>query len=413
MRFLRAFLLAVVAGVLILCVQSTEGQISFNQSLFCKVNLGSPIESSPAGGSWPVFHHDQSHSGLADGMPDSVYIGTNDLSLFAINMQTCSIAWKFGTGGAVKSSPVVSVDSSGAVQDIYVGSDDGKLYAVKPDGKEDWQFAPTLSDGNASPGAIRSAPTIMPLGADNGVLFSSDDTHVYLLLNKQQLHIFPVDTSSESIPRIYTGSMRGSPIFDSDHTQVYVSSFNQTFHALGSTDLVRNWDFPLNAPSSSSPALGEDKTIYLVSDVGTLYSIRSDGAQQWRLFLNGDVTGSPSISSSGIIYLGTESGVMFGVKPNGTILCSFQTLGPDGRANSGDESFGGIRSTPAIANGFVYFGANDGTLYVIEENTCKLRTSFITKGPIVSSPMITVQDGRTRVLFGSEDGYFYALSLNL
>jgi outer membrane protein assembly factor BamB len=412
MRFLRALLLASVAGILILCGQSTEGQITLAQSVFCKVNLGSAVESSPAGGSWPVFHHDQSHSGLADGMPDAVYVGTNDLSVFAINMQTCSIAWKFGTGGAVKSSPVVSVDSSVAVQAIYVGSDDGKLYAISPDGKLLWQIAPLLVNPDASPGAIRSAPAIIPTDSGERVLFASDDTHVYLAMNKQISFSFPNDRVEDSL-RVYVGSFRGSPTFDDVNKLIYASSFNQTLYALNSTDLSKVWDFSIDAPADSTPALGEDKTIYLVSSVGTLYSIRPDGVQQWRLSLNGDVTGSPSISSSGIIYLGTKSGMMYGVKPNGTILCSFQTLGPDGRANSGDESFGGIQSTPAIANGYVYFGANDGNFYAIEENTCKLRTTFATKGPIVSSPMITVQDGRTRVLFGSEDGYFYALSLNL
>jgi outer membrane protein assembly factor BamB len=56
--------------------------------------------------------------------------------------------WVFPTGGDVSSSP--AIDSDGT---IYVGSDDGKLYAINPtNGTEKWYFT--------TGGEIFSSPVI-------------------------------------------------------------------------------------------------------------------------------------------------------------------------------------------------------------------------------------------------------------
>lgn len=44
--------------------------------------------------------------------------------------------WEFLTGGVVYSSPAIGTDGT-----IYVGSGDGKLYAINPDGTKKWEFA--------------------------------------------------------------------------------------------------------------------------------------------------------------------------------------------------------------------------------------------------------------------------------
>jgi len=65
--------------------------------------------------------------------------------------------------GKVGSSPAIGADGT-----IYVGSWDGKLYAVNPDGTEKWVFT-TLNQ-------IQSSPAI----ADDGTIyFGCDDGKVY------------------------------------------------------------------------------------------------------------------------------------------------------------------------------------------------------------------------------------------
>src|SRR5580704_4439500 len=87
------------------------------------------------------------------------------------------------------------------------------------------------------------------------------------------------------------------------------------------------------------------------------------------------------------IYPGSGVPVLHGVK------WTFKAAGP-------------VLSSPAVADGSIYFGSNDHNLYALDVATGKLRWKFVTKGRITSSP--AVADGR--VYFGSFDGNFYALN---
>ena len=350
-----------------------------------------------------MFRHDSRHTGVATGTIESIYVGSNDLHLYSINSQTCAIKWRYRTGGAVKSSPAIQVDGSGATQLVYIGSDDGKLYAIKSDGTLQWQFAPALDPETAeAPGVIRSSPLI--IASQGTANFGSDDGRVYKVIGGQEQFRYTTPSSS-------AGPFRSSPSFNEG--LIFISSLDRSLQAVDDSDFSSAWIIRLDAPSFSSPAVDDDGSIYTVSGTGTLYSARPDDVEQWRLRLNGDVSSSPAISANGTIYATTESGYLHAVKPNGTFACTFQVLGPDGRANSGDESLGGIRSSPAISDrGYVIFGSNDGILYVIEQETCKFKTSYATKGPIISSPMLINDENRTRVVFGSGDGNLYILSLN-
>ncbi len=69
-----------------------------------------------------------------------------------------SLKWSFSTGGVVHSSPAIALDRT-----IYVGSDDGRLYALNPDGSLKWSY----KTGQA----IRYTPVV---GAGGVVYVGSD-----------------------------------------------------------------------------------------------------------------------------------------------------------------------------------------------------------------------------------------------
>jgi outer membrane protein assembly factor BamB len=66
---------------------------------------------------------------------------------------------------------------------------------------------------------------------------------------------------------------------------------------------------------------------------------------------------------------------------------------------------GRVYSSPAFANGVVYFGSTDHILYAVNANDGSVKWKSATESLITSSP--AVADGR--VYFGSYDGKFYAL----
>ncbi|MGH9280748.1 MAG: PQQ-binding-like beta-propeller repeat protein, partial [Acidimicrobiales bacterium] len=54
----------------------------------------------------------------------TVYVGSDDTRLYAMNAATGQILWSTITGGSVRSSPAVANGT------VYVGSDDTRLYAM-------------------------------------------------------------------------------------------------------------------------------------------------------------------------------------------------------------------------------------------------------------------------------------------
>ena len=64
-----------------------------------------------------------------------------------------------------------------------------------------------------------------------------------------------------------------------------------------------------------------------------------------------------------------------------------------------------VSSSPAVVDGVVYFGSEDGYLYAVNKNTGQEKWKFKTEDMVSSSP--AVLDGV--VYFGSGDGYLYVL----
>jgi hypothetical protein len=69
-------------------------------------------------------------SSPAIGSDGTVYVGSHDNKLYAINGMTGAKLWEFEAGFYVQSSPAIGPDGT-----VYVGSDDKKLYAIKTDSK--------------------------------------------------------------------------------------------------------------------------------------------------------------------------------------------------------------------------------------------------------------------------------------
>lgn len=69
------------------------------------------------------------------------------------------------------------------------------------------------------------------------------------------------------------------------------------------------------------------------------------------------------------------------------------------------ETNGAIRSTPAIANGRLYFGSTDGYFYAIDAASGEENWKFKTGGAVSSSPAIY----NNIVWFSSRDGFLYAV----
>jgi outer membrane protein assembly factor BamB len=79
---------------------------------------------------WEFETGDDVYSSPAIGSDGTVYVGSVNRKLYAINGKSGVKLWEFEMGGAVYSSPAIGSDGT-----VYVGSRDNKLYAIKTDSK--------------------------------------------------------------------------------------------------------------------------------------------------------------------------------------------------------------------------------------------------------------------------------------
>ncbi len=340
---------------------------------------------------WPMFRQNLRHTGLSPydtrsnngqlkwifgtgdcvqsspviGSDGTIYIGSEDKKLYAIKPDGTQ-KWSYTTGERIRwSSPAIGSDGT-----IYVGSDDYKLYAINPDGTEKWNFATGRY--------IKSSPVI---GSDGTIYIGSYDYKLYA--------INPDGTEKWSF--ITRGSVGSSPAIGSDGT-IYVGSHAGKLYAID-PDGTEKWSFTtVGGGVYSSPAIGPDGTIYIDSHDNKLYAINPDGSEKWN-FTSRFSWSSPAIGSDGTIYVGSKDAILYAIDPDGTEKWSFMT---------GE----GVYSSPAIgSDGTIYVGSEDKKLHAINSDGTE-KWNFATGHYIRSSPAVG-SDGTIYV--GSNDGKLYAL----
>ncbi|MCL4557991.1 MAG: PQQ-binding-like beta-propeller repeat protein [Deltaproteobacteria bacterium] len=315
---------------------------------------GSSSVVMSSGSSWPRFHRD---------------IGSTGLSPINTASTTGALAWAYATGDYVYSSPVIGWDGT-----IYVGSEDGRLYAVSPNGGSRWSYA--------TGGPIwYSSPAV---SANGTIYIGSSDGSLYAIGSDGSLD-WKYPTGG---PIWYS-----SPAIGADGT-VYIGSSDGKLYAIGSGGGLK-WSYTTGNQVYSSPAIGADGTVYIGSGDGSLYAIDPAGTFKWSYPTGGSIDSSPAIGADGTVYIGSSDGKLYAINPKGGLDWSYTTGGSIGH------------SSPAIGgNGTIYIGSNSGTLYAIF-STGSLDWTYTTGGVINSSPAVS---GDGIVYVGSEDGRLYAIN---
>ena len=257
------------------------------------------------------------------------------------------VQWRVMTDGDVISSPVV------LGQTVYVGSGDGKLYALdRTSGATRW----THDAGNA----IASSPAV----GGGLVYFATRDGHVSA-----------VDASSGARRwRIATGR-----------------------------DMPWPWGHESGDVYTSSPAY-LNGTVVLGAGDGGVYALDArTGRQRWRAATGGRVRSSPAISD-GSVFVGSADGRVYSFDlATGKERWHFDTEG----VQLHSENFGydrrTVQSSPAVSNGTVFVGARDGFIYAISADSGHMRWRFDHKISWVNTSP-AVRDGI--VYAGSSDAQF-------
>jgi outer membrane protein assembly factor BamB len=363
----------------------------------CRVETESTeIESSTGNvicGKWRFKTNGHIDSPPAIDPLGTVYIGSDDGNLYAIEPESGAEIWRFKTGGEIRSTPAIGPDKT-----IYVSSLDKRLYAIKPDGTLKWTF--NVGDYMLSSPAMDSNGQTIYIGAEDGALYA-------------------VSSSLRFKWKFQTpGGMISTPSIGHDGIEdvVYFGASDRRIYAVSAATGNLKWSFPTHASECTSPVIDQNGRVYTgecrsVDDEGenfSFYCINPDGSMYWKLHDNSGFCSPPVIGPDGMIYVGSRNGTLFALNANGQIIWS-----------AAPDPSGEILASPALgSNGVIYAGNKKNSFFSLQQpvldetgdtgNQSPETWVFTTGGEVrFSSPVI---DANGTIYFGCQDQYVYAIN---
>jgi outer membrane protein assembly factor BamB len=192
-------------------------------------------------------------------------------------------------------------------------------------------------------------------------------------------------------------------------TGVYQSAGPTQFHGI-------KWTFKAAGPIVTSPVIA-DGVVYIGSFSGHLYAIEQQtGREKWNFKSRMPVASSPAVVD-GTVYFVSSTGSLAALdastgQPRWVFVADFEKKfeaknlhGYPSAAQTIPDAWDVFTSSPAVANGKVYFGSGDGNVYAVDARSGVLQWKFPTKDVVHASPAVA---GNT-VYIGSWDGLLYAI----
>lgn len=210
-------------------------------------------------------------------------IGNGDSNVYALDIESGDLEWKFETGHRVWATPLIISDT------VYIGSMDRHLYALRlSDGDEVWRFS--------AGGAFASRPTLR----GDTLYIGAFDNRVYAISTE-------TGTERWRFPAEGTGDnwFWGSPVVRDD--TLYAVDVKGNVYALDAETGELIWHRELDdeqpVPVRAGPALNEDGSrLFIGSKNGTLYALdTAEGTVKWKEEAKGEILSTPVVSGS-VVY---------------------------------------------------------------------------------------------------------------
>lgn len=303
----------------------------------------------------------------------TVYVGSADHFVYALNAVDGGVKWRYKTRGAVNSSPALTADA------VLVMSQDGMLYALDlADGKLKWKFTTGGERRFTAPG-IHGAMPRTELMPDPFDVFLSSPTVVgqTVYIGSGDHHVYAVDAQTGAMRWTFeTGNVvHASPaVVDG---VLYVGSWDRNLYALNAATGALVWKFQTgddtdtyNQVGIASSAAVVAGTVFFGCRDGHFYAVDAKtGAQKW-IYDNkmGWVIASPAVTR-GVVYFPTSDGQRFKALDAATGATVYDI------ANKA-ISF----SSPAVVGDSILYGTSDGWLHAVDRRTGRSRADFQTDG---------------------------------
>jgi outer membrane protein assembly factor BamB len=171
---------------------------------------------------------------------DRVLFGGQDGFVTALDAETGELRWQHAVRSDVDGSGVIGLEN-----ELFIGADDGRIYALRSDGSLRWSFVAQRD--------IRSSVGIAPDGT------------------------------------------------------LYVNSFDHNLYSIAPSGEV-NWVLPTGGILHSSPVVDAKGTVFFGSQDDHLYAVSPAGKVLWALEVGADIDSSVAISEAGVLVIGADDG---------------------------------------------------------------------------------------------------------
>jgi len=308
--------------------------------------------------SWYMFRGGQSLEGVHPGcLPDDL-----------------GVLWRFKTDGPVSSSPAIA-DGRG-----FVGSDDGKVYAIGLErGDEIWSF----QTGDSVSGS--------PLVLDGSVYVGSADGNFYCIDAATGDEKWRYQTGGQILASANWGPGGGS-----EHKWVIFGGYDNMLYCLDASEGSLVWKCEAESYINGTPGVADGKVVFGSCDAKVRILSIADGELLTEVDAGSYIPGSPAISE-GYAYVANYGGELHRIEiATGRVAWTYRNEDAP------------IFSSPAVWGDRVVFGARDNRVYCISRQDGARLWTFNARGAVDSSPVIC----EGKVVFGSDDGRVYVLDLS-
>ncbi|HSE43457.1 MAG TPA: PQQ-binding-like beta-propeller repeat protein [Acidobacteriota bacterium] len=295
----------------------------------------------------------------------TVYIASLDKFLYAIELQSGKLKWKYEANDEIKSSPSVYENT------VYFGDELGVFHAIDAaSGKKKWEF-------RADAGIISSANF-----SGDRVVFGSYDNNLYCLSLKDGSLLWKLETA---------GYVHATPAIEGEN--VVVTGCDGKLRIVRLSDGKEVSAVDLGAYVAASPALSNGH-VYVGTFGNQILSVDlaakkiawqfEDTSKKFPFYASAAVT-------KNLVAVGGRDKVMRGLDPqSGKIIWEFSTKAR-------------IDASPVIAGQNLLFGNLAGELFTLDTTEGKQVWKYDIGSAVLGSPAVSER----KVVIGSKDGVVY------